>query len=71
VIATWDVYYTFADEVALELMIDMPIESEDFMKRLLAMAKDTTSLAIEFSDHAEQLIAHTLKDWGFKLSHTI
>jgi hypothetical protein len=59
------VYYSFADEVAFELMIDLPIEAEEFRTRLSAMAKDTTVLAIEFANQAEILISHTLHDWGF------
>ena len=59
------VYYTFADEVAFELMVGASVESEDFMSRVY---EDTTTLAIEFSNHAESLIGHTLRDWGFEYS---
>jgi hypothetical protein len=62
------VYYPFPDELVIELMVGVAIESEDFEPRLHAMAKDTTALAIEFSNMAEDVIAHTLRDWGFALS---
>jgi hypothetical protein len=62
------IYYSFSDEVAFELMLGIAVDSEGFMTRFLALAKDTTDLAIEFSNHAENLIAHTLHDWGFTLS---
>ena len=62
------IYYPFPDELVMELMVGVAIESKDFEPKLHAMAKDTTALAIEFSNMAEDLIAHTLHEWGFRLS---
>jgi hypothetical protein len=58
----------FPMRLVMELMVGIAMESKDFEPRLHAMAKDTTALAIEFSNMAEDLIAHTLHDWGFTLS---
>lgn len=59
------IYHPFADEFVMELLVGDAIDSKDFEAKLHAIAKDTTALAIEFSNMAEDLIAHTLHEWGF------
>jgi len=63
------VYYPLADEVALESLVGLPIESEDFEQEMRARAKDTTQFAIEFANEAEMLIGYALREWGFKFAH--
>ncbi len=62
------VYFPFSDEVAFEIMVGLPFESKDFMPRLHAMAQDTGVFAVDFLHHAENLIVHILREWGFKRS---
>jgi hypothetical protein len=62
-----DLYHGFADEIALEIFIGEPMETEAFAVKLEDIMRDTTTLSMRFSEECENLIANTLLGWGFKM----
>jgi hypothetical protein len=61
-----DVYYTFADVVASEILVGFASDSEEFYKALGAAMSGTRELVNRFADHAESLIGACTDAWGFK-----
>lgn len=60
-----DVFYGFSDEITLEILIGTLLETDGFEKVLLETVRETTDLAIRFSQASENLIATNLLKWGF------
>ena len=63
-----DVYYSFADVVAGEILVGYAADSEEFYAQLGEAMANTRDLVVRFADEAERLIAHHLKRWGFVMA---
>jgi hypothetical protein len=61
-----NVHYAFADVVAGEILVGQLSNTEAFFSALPEAMAKTADLILRFTDSAEQLIAHHLKEWGFQ-----
>ena len=61
-----DLYYPFADEIAAKIVAGIPEDSEEFFQVLGDAMGRTRALVDRFTEQAEQLISHHLKQWGFR-----
>jgi hypothetical protein len=59
-------YYPFADEIAAKIVAGIPEDSEEFFQVLGDAMGRTRALVDRFTEQAEQLISHHLKQWGFR-----
>jgi hypothetical protein len=62
-----DVYYSFADVVAGEILVGYAADTEEFYTHLGEAMTNTRDLVVRFADEAEKLISHHLRRWGFGL----
>jgi hypothetical protein len=63
-----DVYYSFSDIVAGEILVGYAADSEKFYKELGEAMANTRDIVIRFADEAEKLIRDHLKAWGFVMA---
>lgn len=63
-----DVYYSFADVAAGEILMGYAADSEEFYKQLGEAMKNTRELVVRFANEAEMLISHHLKQWGYVMA---
>lgn len=61
-----DLHYSYADVVTAEILVGFAADTEEFYDVLGKAMAGTRDLVTRFSDHAENLIAHRTKEWGFK-----
>jgi hypothetical protein len=66
--ANRDVYYSFADVVAGEILVGYAADSEEFYAQLGEAMANTRDLVVRFANEAERLIGHHLKQWGFVMA---
>ncbi len=61
-----NVHYAYADVVAGEILVGLPSNTEQFFSVLGDAMSKTRDLVNKFTDEAEILIAHHLKQRGFE-----
>lgn len=61
-----NINYAYADVVSAEILVGLSSNTEEFYSVLADAMSKTRDLVIKFTDNAEGLIAHHLKEWGFK-----
>jgi len=61
-----DLHYSYADVLAAEILVGIPIDKPEFWITFEKAAEETQELIIKFASDAEELIGNYLKAWGFE-----